>query len=62
MSSGAIRDFVRMLVVSPNMEMRRRVFSSGESPELSSWLEKIQSFIDLLRDDYNNDFINLNNL
>ena len=26
------------MVSLPNMEMRRRVFSSGESPELSSWL------------------------
>ena len=54
MSSGAIRDFVRMLEVSPNMEMRRRVFSSGESPELSSWLEKIQRFKHILGHDEDN--------
>ena len=42
---------VLILVVLPNMEMRRRVFSSGESPELSSWLDKIQSFNHISRED-----------
>ena len=43
-----------MSVVLPSMEMRSRVFSSGESPELSSWLEKIQRFKHILRHDEDN--------
>ena len=35
----SLSNHLTFLMALPNIEMRRRVFSSGESPEISSWLD-----------------------